>query len=135
MGKDKVSKRELSQLYYLSREVEQDRKRLEELEAAAQGSTQQITGMPRATNLSDKVGKYAAEIADLRSVIERKVQRCWRELRSLNRYIASVEDSQMRQILTLRYINHMTWQQVASAMGNYNTADNLRMQHNKFLSK
>ena len=135
MGKDKVSKRELSQLYYLSREVEQDRKRLEELEAAAQGSTQQITGMPRVANLSDKVGKYAAEIADLRSVIEHKVQRCWRELKSLNRYIASVEDSQMRQILTLRYINHMTWQQVASAMGNYNTADNLRMQHNKFLSK
>lgn len=135
MEKDKVSKRELSQLYYLSREIEQDRARLAELEAAAQGSTRQITGMPRAASLSDKVGKYAAEIADLKSVIEQKVQRCWHELKRLNRYIASVEDSQMRQILTLRYINHMTWQQVASAMGNYNTADNLRMQHNKFLGK
>lgn len=135
MEKCRVSKRELSQLYYLSREVEQDRKRLEELEAIAQGTTQQITGMPRIGNAVDKIGKYAAEIADLRSEIEHKVQRCWHELRRLNRYIASVEDSQMRQILTLRYINHMTWQQVASAMGNYNTADNLRMQHNKFLSK
>ena len=43
-----ITKRELSQLYYLSREIEQDRKRLEELEAAAQGITQQITGMPPA---------------------------------------------------------------------------------------
>lgn len=135
MQREKVSKKELSQLYYLSREIEQDRKRLEELEAAAQGSTQQITGMPRAAGFSDKVGKYVAEIADLRGMIEQKVQRCWHELKRLNRYIASVEDSQMRQILTLRYINHMTWQQVASAMGNYNTADNLRMQHNKFLGK
>ena len=135
MQREKVSKKELSQLYYLSREIEQDRKRLEELEAAAQGSTQQITGMPRAAGFSDKVGKYAAEIADLKGMIEQKVQRCWHELKRLNRYIASVEDSQMRQILTLRYINHMTWQQVASAMGNYNTADNLRMQHNKFLGK
>ena len=135
MQREKVSKKELSQLYYLSREIEQDRKRLEELEAAAQRSTPQITGMPRAAGFGDKVGKYAAEIADLRGMIEQKVQRCWHELKRLNRYIASVEDSQMRQILTLRYINHMTWQQVASAMGNYNTADNLRMQHNKFLGK
>ena len=135
MQREKVSKKELSQLYYLSREIEQDRKRLEELEAAAQGSTQQITGMPRAAGFGDKVGKYAAEIAVLKGMIEQKLQRCWHELKRLNRYIASVEDSQMRQILTLRYINHMTWQQVASAMGNYNTADNLRMQHNKFLGK
>ena len=135
MQREKVSKKELSQLYYLSREIEQDRKRLEELEAAAQGSTQQITGMPRAAGFGDKVGKYAAEIADRKGMIEQKVQRSWHEQKRLNRYIASVEDSQMRQILTLRYINHMTWQQVASAMGNYNTADNLRMQHNKFLGK
>lgn len=44
----KITKRELSQLYYLSREIEQDKKRLMELEAAAQGITQQITGTPPA---------------------------------------------------------------------------------------
>lgn len=130
----KITKRELSQLYYLSREIEQDKKRLMELETAAQGITQQITGMPPTGGAGDKVGKYAAEIADLKAIIEHKVQQCWYELNRLNRFIVSVEDSQMRQILTLRYIERKSWQQVANAMGNHNTADNLRMRHDRFLS-
>ena len=130
----KITKRELSQLYYLSREIEQDKKRLMELETAAQGITQQITGMPPTGGAGDKVGKYAAEIADLKAIIEHKAQQCWYELNRLNRFIVSVEDSQMRQILTLRYIERKSWQQVANAMGNHNTADNLRMRHDRFLS-
>ena len=129
-----ITKRELSQLYYLSREIEQDRKRLEELEAAAQGITQQITGMPPAGGAGDKVGKYAAEIADLRAIIEHKVQQCWYELNRLNRFIASVEDSQMRQILTLRYINHMTWQKIAFEIEETDESYP-RRKHNAFLSK
>ena len=35
MGKRGITKRELSQLYYLSREIERDKRRLKELEALA----------------------------------------------------------------------------------------------------
>ena len=132
--RERMTKRELSQLYYLSREIEQDKKRLEELEAAAEGITQQITGMPPAGGTGDKVGKYAADIADLRGIIEHKMQQCWYELNRLNRFIASVEDSQMRQILTLRYINRMSWQQVALAMGETDESYP-RRKHNIFLEK
>ena len=137
IGKNRaaITKRELSQLYYLSREIEQDRKRLEELEAAAQGITQQITGMPPAGGAGDKVGKYAAEIADLRAIIEHKVQQCWYELNRLNRFIASVEDSQMRQILTLRYINRLSWTRIAIEIGGGNTPDSVRKMHDRFLSR
>ena len=61
--------KELSQLYYLNREIEMDQRRLRELEAKALPGAQVITGMPHGTGVVDKVGEYAAEIADLRGII------------------------------------------------------------------
>lgn len=122
-----MTKKELSQLYYLNREIERDKARLAELEAAAQPGAQKITGMPSAGCVGDKIGDYAAEIADLKGIIAANIQRCYYELNRLNRYINSVEDSQMRMILSLRYINGLSWLQVAASVGGGNTADGVRM--------
>ena len=128
-----MKKKELSQLYYLNKEIKQQKQRLKELEAAATGCTAQITGMPHGTAIGDKVSKYAAEIADLKNLIELNIQKCWYEMNRLNRYIDSVEDSQMRQILTLRYIKQYSWYKIANEIGGNNTADSIRMMHNRFL--
>lgn len=109
--------RRLSQLYYLTQEVERDELRLRELRAAAEKSTQQITGMPGAGGEGDRVGRYAIEIAELRRRLEEKQRACFCELTRLEDFIASVEDSQMRIILTLRYVQRMSWQRVATEMG------------------
>lgn len=126
--------RELSQLYYLNREIERDKARLEELYAKAAGTTQTITGMSHVPGITDKVGRYAAEIADLRGIIEANIQRCFYELNRLNRYIESVEDAQMRMILSLRFVNGLTWLQVAYSIGGNNTADSVRMACTRFLA-
>ena len=66
-----MTKKELSQLYWLNREIEQDKKRLAELETSATNcTTGEITGMPHGTGNMDKLGNYAAEIADLKALIE-----------------------------------------------------------------
>lgn len=130
-----MTKKELSQLYYLNREIERDKRRLEELEALAAGCTQQITGMPHAPGVADKIGNCAAEIADLRGIIDANIQKCWYELNRLNRFIQSIDDSQMRQIMTLRYINGLSWRQVAMSIGGGNTEDGVRMMHNRFLDE
>lgn len=113
--------KEMSQLYYLNREIEHLQHQLEELECLAEGTTQVITGMPHGSGTSDKVGRYAVRIADLRSMIDNRKARCWDELNRLNAYIDSVEDSLTRQILTLRYVNGLSWQQVADSVGGENT--------------
>ena len=128
-----MTKHELSQLYYLNREIERLQKRLKELEDAALSSTAKITGLPWGSGVPDKVGACAAEIADLRALIELSIQKCWYELNRLNRYIATIEDSQMRQILSLRYVNGMSWTQVAFSIGGGNTADGVRKRHDRFL--
>ncbi len=96
---------ELSQLYYLNREVEMDIRRLQELEAKVGPGIQVITGMPHGTGVTDKVGDCAAEIADLRGIIEAKQRQCLYERNRLERYISNIGDSLLRQIFTYRFVN------------------------------
>lgn len=125
--------KELSQLYYLNREIDMDKKRLQELEAQAVSITPNLSGMPRSPGVSDKVGRYAAEIADLKGIIEAKHQQCLYERSRLERYIASIDDSLIRQIFTYRFVNGLPWLQVAACIGGNNTADSVRMMCNRYI--
>ena len=128
-----MNKRELSQLYYLNREIEEQQRRLQELEALATSCTSHITGMPKAQGVVDRLAGYVAEIADLRSLIDLNIRKCFFELNRLNRLINGIEDSQMRLILSLRYINGLSWQQIAFSIGEYDE-QYPRRKHNAFLS-
>ena len=86
-----MTKQELSQLYYLNREIENLKNRIAELECIAISSTSEITGMPHATGISDKIGKYAAEIVDLKELLDLNLKKCFYELNRLNRYIESIK--------------------------------------------
>jgi len=65
-----MTKKELSQLYYLNREIEEQQRRLMELEAVATSCGATITGMPKAYGVSYKLAKYAVEIADLKALLD-----------------------------------------------------------------
>ena len=127
--------KELSQLYYLNREIEMDQRRLRELEARALPGAQVITGMPHGSGVADIVGRYAAEIADLRGIIEAKHQQCLYERGRLERYIADIDDSLLRQIFTYRFVNGLPWLQVAACIGGNNTADSVRVACNRYIEK
>ena len=130
-----MNKRELSQLYYLNREIEQLKSRIEELECIAVSDTSRITGMPHVTGISDKVGIYAAEIADLKELLDLNLKKCFYELNRLNRYIEGIDDSQMRMIMTLRYVNGLSWRQIAFNIGGGNTEDSIKKLAYRYLKK
>jgi len=130
-----MTKRELSQLYYLNREIEHIKNRIAELECIATSATLNITGMPHTSGVSDKVGKYAAEIADLKELLDLNLKKCFYELNRINRYIESLEDSQIRMIVSLRYINGLGWDQVAYSIGGGNSEKSVQMILNRFLKK
>jgi len=54
-------------------------------------------------------------------------------LGEVEEYIQSIEDSRMRRIIRLRYVDEMQWLKVAQNMGGQATADSVRMEHNRFL--
>jgi hypothetical protein len=130
-----LNKHDISQLYYLNREIEQQKRRLCELETSAYSCTSSITRMPHGSGVSDKIGKYAVEIAELKALIELNIQKCWHELNRLNRYIQAVDDSLTRQVLALRYINGLSWLQVAMSIGGDNKANTVRMIAERYISK
>lgn len=130
-----MTKKELSQLYYLNREIEQLQERVLELESLASSCTVQITGMPSNSGYTDKLGQYVAEIADLKNLLNLNLKKCFYELNRLTRYIESVDDPMMRMILSLRYVNGLSWRQVAYSIGGKITEDGVKKMAYRHLKK
>lgn len=119
--------KDLSQLYYLNREIEADMERLARLKAGTLPSIPVNTGMPVPPGIADKTARYAAEISDLRRIIEAKQRQCMYERIRLERYIADIPDSLTRQIFTLRFVNGLRWDQVSAGVGGNNTEAGVKM--------
>ena len=126
--------KELSQLYWLNREIEEDKKRLDDLEAAASSpKSPNWDGMPHAPGYTDTLGRLVAEIVDLQAIIAAKQLQCIHERNRLERYISDIPDSLTRQIFALRFINGLTWYQTAMHIGGGNTEDSVRQRVYRYL--
>ena len=123
-----MTKKELSQLYWLNREIEMDTGRLRELEAMVSSpKAQKLDGTPHTAGYGDALARCVAEIVGLKAIIAAKQQQCIYERNRLERYIAGIPDSLTRQIFTLRFINGLSWYQVAAHIGGGNTDDSVRI--------
>lgn len=130
-----MTKKELSQLYWLNREIEAYQKRLEELEALASSPKPlNYDGMPHMSGYGDALARCVAEIVDLKAIIAAKQLQCIHERNRLERYIADIPDSLTRQIFALRFINGLTWYQVAMHIGGSNTEDSVRKACDRYLA-
>ena len=141
-----MTRRELSQVYHLRKEIEEDRTRLHRLEAAATsaspsngGSGGSGTPSCRKGNWSDRTA-IAASIADLRAQIADKVEREHRELIRLMDYIDTIDNAYIRRIFKARF-NQLpcgnwdgrSWQAVAVRVGG--TADSVKKICYRFLGE
>ena len=128
---------ELSQLYWLNREIEMDQERLAELEQKATSiSSPNLSGVPGGSNHFDnKIQRYVADIVDLQMIILAKQQQCIHERNRLERYIATIPDSLTRQVFTLRFITGLPWRQVAAHIGGNNTEDSVKKTCYRYIDK
>ena len=130
-----MTSRELKNLYYLKKEIKEQQRRIAELEAAATNCSTKITGLPSGKGISDKIGNYAAQIADLKALLDLILKKCFYELNRLDRFIQNVDDPLLRQILTCRFVNGYSWRRIAYTVGGNNTPDELRIKMVRFLQK
>lgn len=56
-------------------------------------------------------------------------------LNQVEEFIASVDDSRMRRIINLRFIENLSWQQVAKRIGGGNTDETVRKAFYRFMEK
>ena len=126
--------RELSQLYWLKQEIESDARRLEELKQKRSGSSQSGTGGPGGgEKAGGRVERLAIAIVDLENEIQEKYMDSVREQIRLERYIADVRDSHLRLIMKQRFIEGLTWREIARRTGGGNTPDSVRMMVRRYL--
>lgn len=110
---------ELSRVYELKREIDWYDKRIDELRAQRTAiSAPAFDKEPgqRGDPSRSKIETLTAEIIDLEELLRLHRQQIVIEHARLERYVATVDDPQVRQIMHLRYADLQSWSDVASAM-------------------
>lgn len=123
--------KELSQLYRLNREISQLQQRYEVLRSRVEKVTAVITDMPRGGQKCD----LKDELIDLMELLALRQLQCAKEQKRLERYIAEIPDSLTRQIFALRFVNGLSWRQVAFHVGGGNTEESVRKTVTRYLEK
>ena len=129
-----MTKERLSQLSWLKLEIEELTGRIRRIEHALSGRAARIDGMSWLGGQKDMVGNLVPQLSDLRDQLLESRSSAMAECVQLQAFIAQIEDSQIRLIFTLRYIDSLSWHQVAWRLGG-NTADSVRMVHNRYLAR
>jgi hypothetical protein len=129
-----MTNKELSQLYYLKRDIDYDIVRLTKLEENAVSTVTVLSCMSGNGTISDKTS-IACDITDLRDIIINKLEQNKKEYQSLYLYINNIKDPYIRLIFKLRHIDLLSWIKVARKIGGGNTPDSVRMAHDRYLSR
>lgn len=77
--------------------------------------------------------RYKNQLETRKTMLREKEKELLEMVNAVEEYITGIDDSRIRRILRYRYLDGMTWQQVAKNMGGGYTADSCRMAHNIFI--
>ena len=130
-----MTSKELSQLYYLKREIRRQEERLYLLRTKAEKITSSISAARGGGIGADRIAYMVAAITGLEQLIQENRVKCIIERQRIEKYISSIDNSMIREIFRLRHIDCLTWHRVAIEIGGGNTADGVRMIHDRYLAK
>ncbi len=130
-----MTKRELSQIYYLNREVKMWQKELQKIKQQSFIKSYHFSNTQKGKGTTDNVGNLAAVIADIETIINGKLTEIQLERKKIIEYISSIDDSLIRQIIFYRHISCMTWEQVVAYVGGNNTTESIKKIYARYLKK
>ena len=130
-----MTKRELSQLYFINKDIEWRRRKVEQLEWEAEKMTTEFSDMPKAGGFQDKLSKLVAQIVDEKKMILFRLEEAQIERRKLEYYISAIPEPKIRVYMQYRYLDGLPWQQVANHAGNDITDEGARIAVERYLSK
>ncbi len=93
--------------------LRQMKRELMAIEAQMESISGISDGMPHGTDISDKTGRIAAILADLKEQYEWTLTESIKKRREIERVINMVENATQAKLLYDRYILDMSWGQVA----------------------
>ena len=134
-----MNKDQLRQLRHLKSEIRLLKQQIDNLESEivtdrVRGSDVEHPYIER-TYIIRGLAYDRRKIKRLKEKLQRRVDDLIDLVVEINEYIETIDDSLLRQIITLRHVNGLTWDQVAASIGGGNTADGVRMIHDRFLKR
>ncbi|MDI3310944.1 MAG: hypothetical protein QJR05_05885 [Thermoanaerobacterium sp.] len=140
-----MDKKKLSQLKYLNKEIELLQKEIDKTKRAidtytatdvVKGSDSEWPYIRRTFRIEGVViPDYERRVKHLQKKLQSRLDELIKKREEIEDFISKIPDSLIRQIITLRYKNGLTWNQIATHIGGNNTADSVRMMHNRFFNK
>ncbi len=125
----------LDQLRHLNREIEILQEHIHKAETVVVtdvvvGSDVEYPYLKRSITIA---GTNDKRIKQLKRRLTRKLNELITAKEEMLEYISTVKDSEIRQILILRYIDGLTWPQVAMRMGRQGDGSTERKKHDRYL--
>lgn len=138
-----MTKKELSQLRYLNKEIELLKQQITDAEYAVEtymahdvvsGSNAMWPYQRKTFHIEGvTVPDFEKRVKRLRNKLERRMEELMEKREELEEYIATVPDSELRMIFALRYINGLSWRQIAAHMGVLGDGSTERKKHDRYL--
>lgn len=122
----------LSQVTALKREIDDLSQRIAALEWEARGCRGRISGLPHPR--AETESAIAAKAEALRAKMDARRLERMEELGRLYAFIDDIPNARLRLIFSLRYLDGLTWQQIAFKIGEYDEQIPRRL-HNQALKQ
>ena len=114
-----MTEKNLSEFKYLNKEIALCRSKLCTLEAYK--------------NHADESQKQTIDALQLK--ISFQMSEFFRLYDEINDFISSIDDPLLRLIISLRFINGLSWDQIAAHIGGQNNADSVRKAYSRYARK
>lgn len=130
---NKDKKKWLLEYRKLDQDIERDMEELQRWKSRAEKITSSVSDMPKGGNQGDRLQLAVDRICELEERLNGKIDAAVKRRKEMEAAIATVEDRTLQLLLRYRYIDGMTWEQIAVKM-NYDYRWILRL-HGRALTR
>ena len=130
-----MDKKTLYRLFYLPKQIEQKRREIKRIEERLTAISPNLSGMPHGGGAHDKLGEGVPELVDKKNELEDMIRGYRAEEEAINAWIDGIDDIQIQLLVSLRFREKLSWNQVADEAGGINTEDSCRKMIDRYLEK
>lgn len=126
---------DLKQLQHLNREINLLQDQIEQMPVEVDSVSSSQDEFPYCQQNVAITGYSNERYKRIRTRLERKKEECLAKVDELTAFISTVDDSLIRQLLLLRYVQGRKWCQIAAVMGSNYSEDQLKKRLERFFEK
>lgn len=108
---------ELSEIYYINKEIKSLQMELADLKQKNFYKPNIMTDMPRGGEREEQNLKYVSDIMLIEDLINYSLRKLQYKRKTVEEFLNTVEDAELRSIMRLRAVNNMSWYQIGEELG------------------